>query len=225
MDDVRRASSLLSNCKKIAYDMKSEYTPPRFKGEGFHCPHCGVFAHQHWYEITLEEDSEDEKKGTDEVLSVSTCEKCNNFSLWIDEKIIYPVSGKAPFPLGDTPEEIKKEFLEARSILDASPRGATALLRLAMEKLISHLGEKESIIGNIENLKNRGLDAKFQTALLSVRMIGEEAVEPGQIDPGDDEETALVLFNLLNLIVDTLITQPRMVDEILERLPGSKKRG
>jgi hypothetical protein len=203
--------------------MKSEYTPPRFKGEGFHCPHCGVFAHQHWYEITLEEDSEKGKSGTGEVLSVSTCEKCDNFSLWIDGKIIYPVSGKAPFPLDDMPEEIKQEFLEARSILDESPRSATALLRLALERLISHLGENDNIIHNIENLKNRGLDAKLQKALQSVRMIGEEAVEPGQIDPGDDEETALILFNLMNLIVDTLITQPRMVDEILEKLPGSKK--
>lgn len=204
--------------------MKSEYTPPSFKGEAYHCPHCGVFAHQHWYEITLEEDSDEGAGGTGEVLSVSTCEKCDNFALWIDEKIIYPVSGKAPFPLEDMPEEIKREFLEARSILDLSPRSATALLRLALEKLISHLGEGEEVMENIENLKNRGLDVKFQTALQSVRMIGEDSVEPGQIDPGDDEETALILFNLLNLIVDTLITQPRMVDEILEKLPGSKKK-
>ena len=56
-----------------------------------------------------------------------------------------------------------------------------------------------------------------------VRMIGEEAVNPGQIDPGDDEETALILFNLTNLIVDTLITQPRMVDEILESSRAQKK--
>jgi len=211
--------------------MKSEFIPPRFKGEGFHCPHCGVFAHQHWYEITLEEDSEREKSSAGEVLSVCTCEKCNNFSLWIEEDIIYPVSGKAPLPLDDMPEETKKRFLEARSILGASPGSAAALMRLALGQLISHLGEKEDIIGNIESLKNRGLDAKknrgldakFQKALHSVRMIGEEAVTPGQIDPGDDEETALVLFNLMNLIVDTLITQPRMVDEILEKLPGSKK--
>jgi hypothetical protein len=204
--------------------MKSEYTPPRFKEEGFHCPHCGVFAHQHWYEITLEEDSEKGKRSTGEVLSVSTCERCDNFALWIDGEIIYPVSGKAPFPLDDMPDEIKREFLEARGILDGSPRSATALLRLALERLISHLGEKDDIIDNIENLRNRGLDAKFQKALHSVRMIGEEAVEPGQIDPGDDEETALILFNLMNLIVDTLITQPRMVDEILEKLPVSKKK-
>ncbi len=204
--------------------MKSEYVPPGFKGEGYHCPHCGVFAHQHWYDVTLEDDSEKGTSSAGAVLSVSTCEKCSNFTLWIDGNIIYPVSGKAPLPLEDMPEETKKEFLEARSILDASPRSATALLRSALEKLISHLGENEDIIDNIENLKNRGLDAKFQQALHSVRMIGEEAVNPGQIDPGDDEETALILFNLTNLIVDILITQPRRVDEILEKLPGPKKK-
>ena len=204
--------------------MKSEYVPPGFKGEGYHCPHCGVFAHQHWYDVTLEDDSEKGTSSAGAVLSVSTCEKCSNFTLWIDGNIIYPVSGKAPLPLEDMPEETKKEFLEARSILDASPRSATALLRSALEKLISHLGENEDIIDSIENLKNRGLDAKFQQALHSVRMIGEEAVNPGQIDPGDDEETALILFNLTNLIVDILITQPRRVDEILEKLPGPKKK-
>ena len=145
--------------------MKSEYVPPRFKGEGYHCPHCGVFAHQHWYDVTLEDDSEKGTSSAGAVLSVSTCEKCSNFTLWIDGNIIYPVSGKAPLPLEDMPEETKKEFLEARSILDASPRSATALLRSALEKLISHLGENEDIIDNIENLKNRGLDAKFQQAL------------------------------------------------------------
>ena len=55
-----------------------------------------------------------------------------------------------------------------------------------------------------------------------MRVIGEEAVPPGQIDPSDDAETAFVLFNLLNLIVDSLITQPRRVNEILEKLPDTK---
>ncbi|UCH57223.1 MAG: DUF4145 domain-containing protein [Candidatus Bathyarchaeota archaeon] len=204
--------------------MKSEYTPPSFKGDGFHCSHCGVFAHQHWYDVTLEGDSE-RGEGSPEVLSVSTCEKCSKFSIWIDGKIIYPGSAAAPFPLGDMPEEIKKDFLEARRILDASPRAATALLRLALQKLVSRLGEEEeSAESSIENLRKRGLDVKFQKALQSVRMIGEDAVNPGQIDSRDDAETALILFNLLNLIVETLITQPRRVDEILEKLPDQKKR-
>jgi hypothetical protein len=201
--------------------MKSEYIPPLFKGESFHCPHCGVFAHQHWYEVNLEDDSED--KSSPEILHVSACEKCDMLSLWIDEKIIYPFSGKTPAPVNDMPEEVKKDYLEARSILDRSPKSATALLRLAMQNLIFYLSKGENLDQNLRNLRRRGLDAKFQKALESVRMTGEKAVNPGQIAQEDNSETALVLFNLLNLIVDALITQPRMVNDILENLSDKKK--
>jgi hypothetical protein len=98
---------------------------------------------------------------------------------------------------------------------------AAALLRFALVNLISHLGEKDDVIINLIELKKRGLDAKIQTALQKVRVIGKDAVEPGMIDPKDDQETAGVLFKLLNIIVDTLIGQPKRVNEILERLPGS----
>jgi hypothetical protein len=53
-------------------------------------------------------------------------------------------------------------------------------------------------------------------------MTGEEAVSPGQIDPKDDIRVALILFDLLNLIVDSLISQPRKVEEILGKLPKSQ---
>ena len=69
--------------------------------------------------------------------------------------------------------------------------------------------------------------AKIQKVLDSVKVSGNDAINPGQIDPRDDDETTLVLFNLLNLIVDALITQLKRVDEILDRLPskkGSKKK-
>lgn len=201
-------------------DMRAEYTPPGFKAEGFHCPHCGVFAHQDWYEVSLEEDVGIETAASDEKLTLSQCENCKKHAVWIDEKLIYPVSSTAPFPLEDMPEEIKRDFLEARNIVDVSPRSAAALLRLATQRLIWHFGEGgEAIDEGIENLKKKGLDVKFQRALDSVRMTGEEAVPPGQIDSGDNVEVAMILFNLLNLIVDALITQPRKVDEILEKLP------
>jgi len=194
--------------------MASEHVPPGFKVEGFHCPHCGVFAHQNWFDVALEGGSE-----TGETLSLGTCERCSKFTLWIDGEMIYPPSADLPLPREELPEEIRGIYLEARRILEASPRAASALLRLALQRLIAVLGETEDISDNIENLNKRGLDEKIQGALARVRMIGDEAVEPGLIDSGDDEETARGLFEILNLIVDALMVQPRRVDEMLERLP------
>ena len=195
--------------------MSSEYTPPSFKEAEFHCPHCGVYAHQNWFDVTLEGGSDD----SGETLSLGTCEKCSRFSLWIDGETIYPPSADLPLPRMEMPEEVRAVYLEARRTLDASPRAASALLRLAIRGLISHLGETEDIAENLESLNRRGLDEKIQIALQRVRMVGEGAVEPGMIDSGDGDETARVLFEILNLIVDALMVQPRRVDEMLGKLP------
>ena len=195
--------------------MSSEYPPPSFKEAGFHCPHCGVYAHQNWFDVALEGNSDD----SGETLSLGTCERCSRFSLWIDGEIIYPPSADLPLPRMEMPDEVKEVYLEARKTLDASPRTASALLRLAIRELISHLGETENIAENLEYLNKRGLDEKIQIALQRVRMVGEEAVEPGMIDVGDGEETARALFEILNLIVDALLVQPRRVDEMLGKLP------
>jgi hypothetical protein len=195
--------------------MGSDFTAPSFKKEGFHCPHCGVFAHQNWFDVALEGDSND----SGETLSLGTCERCSRFSLWIDGMMIYPPSADLPLPREEVPEEIRGIYLEARKILKASPRAASALLRLALQRLIAILGETEDISVNIKNLQKRGLDKKIQGALARVRMVGDDAVEPGIIDSRDDEETARGLFEILNIIVDSLIGQPRRVDEMLGKLP------
>jgi len=195
--------------------MSAEHTPPSFKEAGFHCPHCGVYAHQNWFDVALEGGSDD----PGETLSLGTCERCDRFSLWIDGEMIYPPSADLPLPRMEMPEKVRGVYLEARRTLDASPRAASALLRLAIRGLIAHLGETDDISMNLENLSRRGLDEKIQVALRRVRMTGEGAVPPGVIDSGDGEETARALFEILNLIVDALMVQPRRVDEMLGKLP------
>ena len=195
--------------------MITEYIQPTFKEAGFHCPHCGVYAHQNWFDVALEGDPDN----SGEALSLGTCERCNRFSLWIDGEMIYPPSAELPPPRTEMPEEIREIYLEARRTLDASPRAASALLRLAIQGLISHLGETDDIAESLGYLNRRGLDEKIQVALRRVRMGGEGAVEPGMIDPRDGEETARMLFEILNLIVEALLVQPRKVDEMLGKLP------
>jgi len=56
-----------------------------------------------------------------------------------------------------------------------------------------------------------------------VRVIGNNAVHPGNIDLKDDKETAIALFSLVNMIVDMMITQPKTVDNLYNSLPEPQK--
>ena len=139
-------------------------------------------------------------------------------------KLLYPLTSPAPTPSEDMPEEIRTHYQEAREILNASPRGAAALLRLCVQKLMPLLGEKgKNINDDIAALVKKGLPVEIQQALDSLRVIGNEAVHPGTIDLNDDKETALALFGLLNLIIETMITQPKKINEIYNKLPADKR--
>lgn len=206
--------------------MPGKYVAPSFKLDGFHCPYCGTFAHQKWY-LSASAHSGADYSGYDQQvggLSASVCSRCNEPALWVGKELIFPGSSVAPLPVEDMPQDVKEDFAEARNVVNASPRAAAALLRLALQKLISHLGERgEDLNDDIANLVKKGLPEKIQKALDSVRVIGNNAVHPGQIDLRDDPETTIRLFELVNMVVEVMITQPKKVDELYSGLPGSSK--
>lgn len=144
--------------------------------------------------------------------------------LWKAGNIIYPDASPAPLPNPDLPDDIKADYLEARSIINTSPRGAAALLRLCVQKLCKLLGESgKDINQDIASLVKKGLNPKIQKSLDIVRVIGNEAVHPGQIDLRDKPLTAVSLSQVINLIADTMITQPKMVEELYDELPEDKR--
>jgi hypothetical protein len=97
--------------------------------------------------------------------------------------MLYPDAGGGPPANPDLPEDIRGDYLEAQAIVGRSPRGAAALLRLCIQKLCKHLGEEgEHLWTDIGNLVRKGLPPAVQEALDAVRVIGNEAVHPGQMD-------------------------------------------
>jgi hypothetical protein len=52
-----------------------------------------------------------------------------------------------------------------------------------------------------------------------LRVVGNNAVHPGQIDLKDDKAMALNLFALLNLIVERRLTVQKRIDELYKGLP------
>jgi hypothetical protein len=152
-------------------------------------------------------------------ISVSKCYSCGGIAIWRGDKLIYPLNHVSIQPNEGMPSDIRADFLEANEILDKSPRGAAALLRLCIQKLLIHLGEKgKNINDEIGNLVQKGLDRRIQQALDVVRVVGNGAVHPGQIDLRDDKPTATKLFGLVNVIVESQITQVRHIEEMFENI-------
>jgi uncharacterized protein DUF4145 len=150
----------------------------------------------------------------------SRCFNCNDVSIWIYDRLIYPQRGEAPPANPDLPEDIRRDYDEASTILDLSPRGAAALIRLGIQKLCKEIGQPgENINADIKALVAGGLDPRMQKALDAVRVIGNNAVHPGQIDLRDDRATAESLFRLMNLIAEKMISEPKHVDEVYASLP------
>ncbi len=200
---------------------------PKFKESAYNCPLCGVYAKQHWFLTTKGTKSPNgiALGGIIENNNISECDHCGKHSFWINTKMIYPYSGTAPLPNPDLPDDIKDDYTEARNIIELSPRGAVALLRLAIQKLCIHLGEPGKNINiDIGNLVAKGLPSKMQKALDSVRVVGNNAVHPGVIDLKDDIETARKLFVFINIIADVMITQPNEIDKFYdETVPDNLK--
>ena len=153
-------------------------------------------------------------------LYMSRCGNCEDLTIWVSDAVVFPVRGAAPPPNPDLPDDIRRDYGEANAILQLSPRGAAALLRLAIQKLCSHLGERgKNVNEDIGKLVEKGLDSRVQRALDIVRVTGNEAVHPGQIDLKDDVEMTQKLFGLVNMIADIMISQPKGLDKWYNSLP------
>src|SRR5450830_570853 len=93
---------------------------PAFQEKAFTCPHCSVYAAQNWFSVIAQNGY---GSRTQEYLAQSRCAHCEKCSVWAYEKMIDPDVASAAMPHEDMPEDCKRDFMEARSIISRSPRG------------------------------------------------------------------------------------------------------
>jgi len=225
--------------------MAPKVVPPSTTETGFSCPYCGVLTTQYWYETYAKPVETGRRipsvsfpgepiftplKYSKSVLlensnlHVSSCFNCKKNAVWVGDQLSYPSTRMGPEPNADMPEELIVDFEEARTIVNHSPRGAAALLRLCIQKLCKHLlAVGRTIDEQIAFLVGNGLNTTVKKSLDIVRVIGNEAVHPGVIDLKDDHDTAVRLFELVNAISDQMISHPKKVDEMYRKLPPEKR--
>ncbi len=199
--------------------MKQTYVPPSFDSKKFHCPICGVYAHQVWGDLSIHI----HPSRFDTPLRAARCGYCNQWSYWYDGKMIVPAEAPVEPRHPDLPEQCITEYDEAREVFAKSPRASAALLRLCIQKLMPVLGQGgKNINADIAALVKDGLPAKVQQALDFCRVVGNNAVHPGTIDLNDTPDIAQNLFRMINFIVEDRITRPNEIEELYNKLPESQ---
>jgi len=197
----------------------TKYFPPTDQIQQFHCIHCGVYAKQKWNVLYFGYQSINASP-----LTYCVCEHCHEISYWCEGRMIIPAEAPVAPPHPDMPKSIIEEYQEARSIFARSPRAAVALLRLAIQKLMHELGEKgENINADIKALVSKGLPVQVQQAFDFCRVIGNNAVHPGEINLNDTPEMGQHLFSMLNFIVEDRITRPKHIASLYAQLPQSAR--
>lgn len=210
--------------------MAPKVNPPIYRSNAFDCAHCGAYAQQECSEILMLYSS---RNGNSVAIrtelpiggySASYCKVCRKPSFWREQSMVWPQALLPPGSVEDCPADVKLDYEEARNIFSGSPRASAALLRLAIQRLCIHLGQKgENLNEDIGKLVKAGLAPKVQQALDIVRVTGNNAVHPGEIKIEDDPEIALNLFFLVNVIIENMITQPRQIAEKFGTLPDSAR--
>ena len=158
-------------------------------------------------------------------LNISVCKVCNKFTLWLDGKQIYPLTSDIEQPNIDMPEEIKNLYLEARDVYPISKKSSAALLRLALQLLCKDLGEEgKNINTDIANLVKKGLPEIVQQALDTIRITGNQAVHPGELNLDENVDLVESLFWILNFIIEETYSKKRKMNELYNKLPESSRQ-
>jgi hypothetical protein len=205
---------------------------PIYKRTAFECPHCGAHSQQDWATCSATTDLDDE--GFDPKLRVTICFACGEQTVWKFKDqvfgawsetatIIHPTTmSEAPPRNPDMPENVTEMYDEAGAIAAASPRSASVLLRLALELLLTDIyPEAGDLNSMIAAAVKDGLPEQVTNVMDVMRFSGNKNVH--EFQPDDNAATAETMFELLNIVVERLITQPRKMSSLFSALPDGYK--
>lgn len=219
--------------KNIGVNME-KYVKPTFGAEAFNCPHCGVYSAMQWNGF-YNRGGYSDKEVEGYSFFNSSCFHCNKQMIWYvkDEqaRVFFPRE-VAIAPEKNMPDKVREIYEEASLVLGDSPRASCALLRLALQELMRYL--KDNVEGydglKIENLNqdikevinignfHQAEKETIEEAMNSVRLIGNSAVHPSELDINDNPEIANILFEMINFIVGEIITKPKELQEKLNKI-------
>lgn len=195
------------------------------------CPRCGSEAPPRWFPFVVGYEHKGSRGGQAlwgigrevEDVVLGLCADCHLPTLWHAGSPVWPARTSAPPAAPGMPPAALAGFEEARRVFDSSPRSSAALLRLSLRELLEHAGLPDPAASDEARASARWtLPAGVWQSLRDVRAAGDDAVPPGRLDPRDDRESALALFDLVNVLVVRLIVEPAAWKPPVSDEPGAE---
>lgn len=205
---------------------------PQLGLAAFTCPHCRAHAQQDWASAGFQDKDGYSVPGPS--LQASTCYSCREHAVWLVEdsrpfsgpttgRLIHPVTDvSAPAPNADLDPAVQELYAEAAAVANLSPRSASALLRVALESLLqSHYNSEQRLNDLIGRAAADGLPKAAQQAMDYVRFTGNASAH--ELHSDDTPQTVEVLFGLVNLAAQYLLSMPKQTADLFATLPPEKQ--
>jgi hypothetical protein len=130
-------------------------------------------------------------------LHISNCHSCNGFALWVGGLLVFPTR------VDKAPELVEEDAEEAADILKKFPRGATALMRVCIQKLVPLLEDKGKALNQrVSSLVRKGLEVEIQQATEVLQVLRSDPLQPSQLESQADKETALRFLDSLQEVLE-----------------------
>jgi hypothetical protein len=135
-------------------------------------------------------------------LHISNCHSCNGFSLWVGGLLVFPTR------IDKTPELVEEDLDEAAAILNKFPRGAAALMRVCIQKLVPLLEDNgKGLNQRVSSLVRKGLEMEIQQAMDVLQVLRSDSTQLNPLESQSDRETALRFLDSLKEILERRMSQ------------------
>ena len=150
-------------------------------------------------------------------LHVSRCYNCKGFTVWMRDRLVFPVRGDEPPDVVEVDfeevaedvqetaedEEVSEDFEEAAAILNKFPRGATALMRVCIQKLVPLLKQDGNYLNDyISSLVRKALEVEIQQSMEVLQVLRKDPGQPSKLETQEDKEMALRFVDSLKAILE-----------------------
>jgi hypothetical protein len=142
-------------------------------------------------------------------LHVSHCHDCSGFALWVGSRLVFPINvDKMSVPL------VEEDFEEAAAILNKSPRGAAALMRVCIQKLLPLLKDNGMDRSHYDSaLMRKGLEVEIQQAMEVLQVLQSDSAQLTTFESQEDKEMAFRIIDSLKAILERRTLQNRDPEE------------